>query len=66
MEALANKVDGIISISTSGKSRNVNNTLKLASKYKCKTIGFTCLDGEEMNNVCDINIIVPSEDTPTI
>ena len=66
VEALANEGDVLIGISTSGKSRNVNNALKLASKLKCKTIGFSGLDGGEMNNVCDINIVVPSEDTPRI
>lgn len=66
VEALANKRDLVIGISTSGKSRNVINGLKLASKYKCKTIGFTGLDGGEMNKICDINIIVPSEDTARI
>jgi D-sedoheptulose 7-phosphate isomerase len=66
VEALANKGDVIIGISTSGKSSNVNNALKLASKLKCITIGFSGQGGGEMNKTCDINIIVPSEDTPRI
>jgi D-sedoheptulose 7-phosphate isomerase len=66
VEALANKGDVVIGISTSGKSKNINNALNLASKFKCKTIGFSGQGGGEMNNVCDINIVVPSEDTPRI
>ena len=41
IEALANKGDLVIGISTSGKSSNVNIALKLASKLNCKTIGFS-------------------------
>ena len=40
VEAYANKGDVAIGISTSGRSENVINALKLASKLKCKTIGF--------------------------
>ena len=66
VEALANKGDVIIGISTSGKSSNVNNALKLASKLKCITIGFSGQDGGEMNKLCDVNLVIPSEDTPRI
>ena len=66
VESLASSKDVIIGISTSGKSSNVNNALKLASKLKCITIGFSGKDGGEMNKTCDINIIAPSEDTPRI
>jgi len=66
VEALAKKGDVIIGISTSGKSSNVNSALKLASKLKCITIGFSGQGGGEMKNICDVNIIIPSEDTPRI
>jgi D-sedoheptulose 7-phosphate isomerase len=66
VEALANKGDVIIGISTSGKSSNVNNALKLASKLKCITIGFSGQGGGEMNKICDNNIVIPSKDTPRI
>ena len=66
VEALANKGDVVIGISTSGKSDNVISALKLASKLKCKTIGFSGQNGRLMNKICDINLIAPSEDTPRI
>ncbi|MDA9102978.1 D-sedoheptulose 7-phosphate isomerase [Candidatus Thioglobus sp.] len=66
VEALANKGDVVIGISTSGKSNNVINALALASKLKCSTIGFSGQDGGEMNNMCDVNIVVRSEETPRI
>ena len=66
IEALANKGDLVIGICTSGKSSNVNIALKLASKLNCKTIGFSGQDGGKMNDICDINLIAPSEDTPRI
>ena len=66
VEALANKGDVAIGISTSGNSINVVNALKAASKLNCNTIGFSGQDGGEMNKICNINLSVPSEDTPRI
>jgi D-sedoheptulose 7-phosphate isomerase len=66
VEALANKSDVVIGISTSGKSENIINALKVASKLNCITIGFSGQDGGEMNEICNINLVVPSEDTPRI
>jgi len=66
VEALANKNDVLIGISTSGKSKNVINGLKMASKIGCKSIGLSGSDGGKMNQICDINITIPSEDTPRI
>ena len=66
VEALANKGDVAIGISSSGKSANVISALKLASKLSCSTIGLSGQDGGEMNQVCNINLVVPSEDTPRI
>ena len=66
VEALANKGDVAIGISTSGNSINVINALKVASKLNCNTIGLSGHDGVEMNKICNINLSVPSEDTPRI
>ena len=66
VEGLANKGDVAIGISTSGKSINVINALKVASKLDCNTIGFSGQDGGEMNKICNINLAVPSKDTPRI
>lgn len=66
VQALANEDDIVIGISTSGKSSNVVNGLKMASKIGCKSIGFSGSNGGEMNQICEINLVVNSEDTPRI
>ena len=38
----------------------------MAPKIGCKSIGFSGSDGGEMNQICDTNLVVPSEDTPRI
>jgi D-sedoheptulose 7-phosphate isomerase len=65
-EALAKKGDVLIGISTSGRSVNVIKGLKIAPKIGCKAIGLSGYDGGEMNQICDINIVVPSKETPRI
>ena len=66
VEALAREGDLLIGISTSGNSKNVNNALKKAKELGCRTIGFSGRDGGGMNDLCDVNIIVPSDNTPRI
>lgn len=66
VEALANKGDLLIGISTSGNSTNVINALQVAREMGCKTLGLTGRDGGAMNELCDINLVVPSNDTPRI
>uniref|UniRef100_UPI004048BE2A D-sedoheptulose 7-phosphate isomerase n=1 Tax=Aliarcobacter sp. TaxID=2321116 RepID=UPI004048BE2A len=66
VEALANKGDLIIGISTSGNSKNIISALSFGKELGCKTLGFSGRDGGVMNDVCDINLVVPSNDTPRI
>ncbi len=66
VEALANIGDLLIGISTSGNSQNIINALKVAKEMECKVLGFSGRDGGLMNEICDINVIVPSSDTPRI
>jgi len=66
VEALANKGDLLIGISTSGNSDNIISALNTAKELGCTTIGFSGHDGGQMNKVCDVNLIVPSNDTPRI
>ena len=66
IEALANKGDVVIGISTGGTSKNVIDALKLGKTVGCEVIGLSGKDGGEMNTVCNINIVVPSNDTPRI
>ena len=66
VEALANKGDIVIGISTGGSSGNVINGLQTAKELGCKLIGLSGRDGGEMNTLCDVNLVVPAEDTPRI
>lgn len=66
VEALASSGDVLIGISTSGNSKNVINALKIAKENNCKTVGLTGKDGGDMNSICDLNLVVPSDDTPRI
>lgn len=66
VEALANEGDLLIGISTSGNSANVISALKLAQEMGCTTLGMSGRDGGVMNEVCTLNLIVPSSDTPRI
>jgi len=66
IEALASPDDVVIGISTSGNSDNVNSALKLANDLGCRTLGLSGRDGGKMNMACEINIVVPAEDTPRI
>ena len=66
VEALANKGDLLIGISTSGNSKNVINALKLGRELGCRTIGLTGVGGGNISQVADLNIIVPSDDTPRV
>ncbi len=66
VEALAKEGDLLIGISTSGNSKNVLRALSLGRNMGCKTIGLSGRDGGAMDEFCDINIVVPSDDTPRI
>ncbi|OJA03830.1 SIS domain-containing protein, partial [Bathymodiolus thermophilus thioautotrophic gill symbiont] len=66
VEALANKNDIAIGISTGGSSTNVINGLQAAKNSGCQLIGFSGRQGGKMNDLCDINLVIPSEDTPRI
>ncbi len=66
VEALANKGDLLIGISTSGNSANIISALNTAKALGCGTLGLTGRDGGKMNELCDVNLVVPSDDTPRI
>ncbi len=66
VEALAQEGDLLIGISTSGNSTNVIYAMKMAKEMGCRVIGLTGKGGGKMNDVSDLNIIVPSDDTARI
>ena len=66
VEALANEGDLLIGISTSGNSGNILSALSLAKVLGCSTLGMSGKSGGKMNELCAINLVVPSNDTPRI
>ncbi|MDR2152054.1 MAG: D-sedoheptulose 7-phosphate isomerase [Helicobacteraceae bacterium] len=66
VEALAKKGDVLIGISTSGESPNALLALKKGREIGAATIGFSGKNGGKMKELCDINLIAPSFDTPRI
>ncbi len=65
VEALASPGDLLIGISTSGNSGNVVVALEQGGDY-CTTIGRSGNGGGAMQQLCDVNIVVPSTETPRI
>jgi len=66
IEALGDKRDVAIGISTSGKARNVIKGIITAKKMKMKTICLTGERGTDLARLVDVSIIVPSADTARI
>jgi D-sedoheptulose 7-phosphate isomerase len=66
VQALGNKGDVLICISTSGKSKNVELAAIEAKKKDIYTYGFLGGDGGIINEVCDSSILIPSYDTARI
>jgi len=65
-QALANKNDLLICLSTSGNSKNIIKVLKEAKKKKISTIGFLGNQGGKAKDFCDIQITVSSRVTARI
>jgi len=66
LEGLGNRGDIFIGISTSGNSKNVIEAIKKAKEKNIKVITLLGKDGGKMKNLGDINIIIPSNETPRI
>jgi D-sedoheptulose 7-phosphate isomerase len=66
IEAIGQKNDIAIGISTSGKAKNVICGIKQAKKMGIKTIALTGYGGAELAKIADISLIVPSSVTARI
>ena len=66
LEALGIKGDMFFAISTSGNSKNIIESLKVAKRRGIITVGLTGQTGGEMVEFCDFCIKVPSSETPRI
>ena len=65
-QALANKHDVLICLTTSGNSKNIIKVLKEAKRRKILTLGFLGNKGGKAKKFCDIKLIVNSKTTARI
>jgi D-sedoheptulose 7-phosphate isomerase len=66
IEALGQKNDVAVGISTSGKAKNVAAGIKQAKRMGLKTVALTGGDGGELVKLADISLMVPSAITARI
>ena len=66
LEALAQKNDAVMGISTSGNSENVLRALKKANALGAETIGLLGNNGGKIKEVANLSIVIPSNDTARI
>lgn len=62
LEALGNKGDVLLAISTSGNSKNVLNAIQVAKEKGMLVVGLTGKDGGKMASLCDVEIRAPHSD----
>ena len=65
-QAIANKNDILICISTSGKSKNILKVLKEAKKKNIYSVGFLGKDGGKAIKICDEPLVISSYNTARI
>jgi len=63
VEALGDKDDVLIAISTSGNSVNILRAVETARFKGLKTVGFLGADGGKLKDLVDIPIVVPSQES---
>lgn len=66
LEALGNKGDLLVGISTSGNSRNVIRAMQAAKLKSIYTVALTGASGGAMKSLADCAICAPSDETPRI
>lgn len=66
VQALGQKGDVLLSITTSGKSENINLAIKAAKQMDIKCFCFLGSSGGDTIEICDRYFLVPSSDTARI
>lgn len=66
IEALGKPEDVLVAISTSGNSENVLRAVNAAQLKSMRCIGLLGRDGGRLASLCDLAIVIPSEDTARI
>ncbi|MDR3575457.1 MAG: D-sedoheptulose 7-phosphate isomerase, partial [Anaerolineaceae bacterium] len=63
VEALGQRGDVFLGISSSGNSKNVVKAMELCKQLQIKTIGYIGNGGGKIASLCDISVIIPSNIT---
>ena len=66
VEALGQRGDVLVAISTSGRSANVNAAVRVAKERGLRTLALTGRDGGELAGLADLAIVIPSDNTQRI
>lgn len=66
IEALANKSDAVVGISTSGNSENVVRAVHKANSIGAYTIGLLGNKGGKLKQIVNLPLVIPSNDTARI
>jgi D-sedoheptulose 7-phosphate isomerase len=66
MKAFIERGDIVIGISTSGKSRNVLEAMKVAREAGAVSIGMTGFDGGTLKGMVDVSLHIPEASTPRV
>ncbi len=66
LDAVGQEGDVLIGISTSGRSKNVLEAIKIAKAKKIVTVGFLGEDGRDIGAMADYQVNIPSGETPKI
>lgn len=66
VEALAKKGDILLVISTSGNSQNIIKAIDSAKNKDCIIVALSGKGGGLLSDCCDLNIVIPSSNTPRI
>jgi D-sedoheptulose 7-phosphate isomerase len=59
-------LDVVFAISASGNSKNVLNALQVGREAGARTVGISGFDGGKMKSMCDICVVVPSNNMQII
>lgn len=62
LEAIGQKGDVLLGISTSGNSKNILKAIEVAKKKGITVVGLTGKDGGQMAELCDVEIRAPYSD----
>ncbi len=63
VNALGQRGDVLLGLTTSGRSENVIRALKAAQSKNMVTLGFLGNEGGDAKNYCDLSFIVPAKDS---